>query len=134
MVSVLGAGLEVDLHLSHQLLHGPAPVVPRDVRVQVLPDAFDPIVIRAIRRQEVELQAPSLFRRQRQAHLEAVMDAAVVEDHMNSAGRTVGPRRQLIEQIQEEQAGLARPLDPGEPLRMRVQDPGQVALLVLAGG
>ena len=118
MVTVLIPGLEVDLHLFHELLDGPALVVPRDVRVQVLPGAFDAIVIGAVRRQEVELQPPPFLGRQCQANLEAVMDAVVVEDHMDPPGGPIGPRHQMIEQVEEQQAGLAQPLDPvSRPVR-----------------
>ena len=42
--------------MDHQLLHRPAPVIARDVGVQVQPHALDPVVVGAVRRQEVELQ------------------------------------------------------------------------------
>src|SRR4051812_25029010 len=40
-------GVEIGLHFGHELLHGPAPVVPRDIGVQVLPHALDAVVIGA---------------------------------------------------------------------------------------
>jgi hypothetical protein len=39
----------------HQLPHGTATVIARDVGVQVSPDPFDPVVVRAIRREEVQV-------------------------------------------------------------------------------
>ena len=50
MSLALVASAEVDLDLSHELLHGVAPVVPGDVGMQVLPDPFDAVVIRTVGR------------------------------------------------------------------------------------
>ena len=63
MVPALIPGIEVEPHVLHQLLHGLAPVVPCDVRMEVLPDPLDAIVIRAVGRQEVEPQSPPFLRR-----------------------------------------------------------------------
>ena len=50
------SGREVAPDFGHEFVHCRAPVVAGDVVVQVLPDAFDPIVIRAVWRQEVEFE------------------------------------------------------------------------------
>ena len=49
------ASVEVEPHFGHQLLHPRTAVVARHVVVEVLPDPFDAIVVRAIWRQKVKL-------------------------------------------------------------------------------
>src|SRR3954454_3422941 len=48
MASAPVPGLEVEPHLGHELLHRPAPMGPRHVRVEVLPHPFHPVVLRTI--------------------------------------------------------------------------------------
>ena len=73
MLSSSSSATEVAVDLGHEFVHGFAAVVARHVVVKVLPDPLDPIVIRAIRRQKVELHLP-LPGGQRQLNLAAVMD------------------------------------------------------------
>ena len=75
------------MDLGHELFHVLVAMISRHVVVEVLPDSLDPVVVRAIRRQEVEphLSAPA---RQGQLHLAAVMDLVVVEDDVDPSGRS----------------------------------------------
>ena len=70
-------------------------MVARDVVVQILPDPLDPIVVGAVGRQEVELQLRGRGGFHRQPHLQAVVDAVVVEDDMNPFGVGVSLRGKL---------------------------------------
>jgi len=125
---------QVHPHLDHESLHGPTPVVPCNVVVQVLPDPLDSIVVGAVRRQEVELQPLRRGRLHRQLHLMAVVDAIVVENDMDPFGVGVSLRDQLVEKIQEQQAVLPLAFDISEPPRLGVPRAREVALLVAPRG
>src|SRR5271157_1334532 len=123
---------EVSVDIFHEFLHGLAAVVAGHVVVEVLPQSLDTIVIRAVRRQEVELYLP-LPSGQCQLDLTAVMNLEVVEDDVDPASVWVGHRHQPMDQEEEQCAVLAFPLDPGELARAGIERAGQVTLLVLAG-
>ena len=123
---------KVGVDIPHEFLDGLTAVVAGHVVVEVLPQPLDAIVIRAVRRQEVELHLP-LPGGQGQLDLAAVMDLVIVEDDMDPPRLRVRHRHQPMDQQQEQGALLSLPLDPGELTRAGVQRPGQVPLLVLAG-
>ena len=89
MAAPLVTSTEVGPNLFHEFRHRPAAVVARDVGMQVLPDALDAIVIGAVRGQELEHHAV-LYGGHCQLHLEAAVDAVVVEDHVDLAFGPVG--------------------------------------------
>ena len=45
---------EVAVHCAQQLVDGAAAVIPGDVGVQIEPQALDPVLVRAVGRQEVK--------------------------------------------------------------------------------
>ena len=112
MFSSSSSATEVSVDISHEFLHGLAAVVAGHVVVEVLPQSLDTIVIRAVRRQEVELYLP-LPSGQCQLDLTAVMNLEVVEDDVDPACVWVGHRHQPMDQEEEQCAILAFPLDPG---------------------
>ncbi len=59
MPAVVGA--EEGEDVAHQFLHRRAAMVPRDVRVQIEPYALDAVVVRAVRREEVQDDATAEF-------------------------------------------------------------------------
>ena len=58
MLSTSPSVAEILVDLGHELFHVLAAMIPRHVVVEVLPDPLDPVVVRAIRRQEVERTLP----------------------------------------------------------------------------
>ena len=105
---------EIAPYVGHEFVHRRAAVVAGDVIVQVLPDAFDPIVVRAVWRQEVQLQFFGRGRLHCQPHLQTVVDTIVVEDEMNPLGVGIDLRGQRVEQFQEQQAVLPLAFDINE--------------------
>ncbi len=99
--------------------------------MEVLPDPLDPIVIRAIGWQKVELHFP-LPGRQRQLNLAAVTNLEVVENDVNPTSVSVADGYQPMNEKKEQCAVLAFAFYPGELARMGIQRTGQITLLVLA--
>ena len=124
MFSSSSSATEVSVDISHEFLHGLAAVVARHVVVEVLPQSLDTIVIRAVRRQEVELYLP-LPSGQCQLDLTAVMNLEVVEDDVDPVCVWVGHRHQPMDQEEEQCAILAFPLDPGELARAGIERPAK---------
>src|SRR5207302_4988185 len=73
------------MNVCHQNLDRPAAMIPRDVRVDVKPKAFDPIRVWAVRRQKVEGNALAELLEEALGLLAAV-DDVVVEDEVNPPG------------------------------------------------
>ena len=61
---------------------GLLPVIAGDVGVQVEPKTLDPVLVRAVRRQEVKLDPVTELGQPRLRHA-ALVDDVVVEDHVN---------------------------------------------------
>src|ERR1700721_4010935 len=113
-----------------ELVHGLAAVVARDIGVEVLPDALDPVGIRTVGRQEVEhdssaegLEGPvRLVRR---------VDAVVVHDEVHAASTAVAAGEEP-EQLTEERSVLRRGTGRVKPAGANVEGAGEVELLILA--
>jgi hypothetical protein len=58
------------------------------------------------------------------------MDAVVVENEMDPASLRVRPRHELIEEVREQEAVFAVPLDPCELVDLGIESTGEVALLI----
>lgn len=71
------AVFEVAPHVGHQFFHVTTQMVSSDIRVKVLPDALDLVVIRTVRRQEVQHDA-SLVSLERLLDDLTTVDAIVV--------------------------------------------------------
>ena len=99
------------MDVGHEFLHGFAAVVPSHVVVKVLPESLDPIVIRAIGRQKVELHLP-LPGSQRQVDLAAVMDFVIVEDDVNPTSAPIADGYQPMNEQQKQRAVLAFSFNP----------------------
>jgi len=98
------------MDLAHQATDVPAVVVPRHTGVQVLPQPLDRVRVRAIRRREVQLD-PAAEARQGHRHDLAVVDAEVIEDHMDR--RRAAVRLPQLLQLRDEQgADLTLDLHP----------------------
>src|SRR5262249_48100891 len=74
-----GAAAELVANLDYKVVHVLTPVIARDVGMQVLPQSLDPVVVRAIRRQEVQPDPPAEPGQRRLGDL-AGMDPVVVQD------------------------------------------------------
>ncbi len=98
--------------------------------MKVLPDPLDPIVIRAIGREKVELHLP-LPGGQSQLNLAAVMDLEVVKDDVNPTSVSIADSYQPMEEEKEQRAVLAFSFDSSELARAGIQRPSQITLLVL---
>src|ERR1700693_1593574 len=105
---------QVEPYFGHELLHSRAPVVSRHVVVQILPDSFNAIVVRAIRWQEVQPYPAGRRRLQGQLDLVAVVYAVVVENEMNPTGTPVCLRDEFVKELQEQQAVLPIAFDPSQ--------------------
>ena len=122
MLSPSSSATKVGVDIPHEFLDGLAAMVAGHVVVEVLPQTLDAIVIRAVRRQEVELHL-SLPGGQCQLDLTAVMDLEVVEDDVDPASIRVSHRHQPVDQQEEQGAVLALLLDPGELARAGIERP-----------
>ena len=87
---------QVEPYFGHQRLHPRASMVSRHVVVEVLPDSFDAIVVRAIWWQEVKLDLAGRRRLQRQLNLAAVVYAEVIENEMDSTSGPMCLRDKLV--------------------------------------
>ena len=105
---------QIEPYFGHELLHSRAPVVSCDVVVQVLPDSFDAVVVRAIRWQEVQPYLARSRRLQCQLDLQAVVDAVVVENEMDPTCIPVRLGHEFVEELQKQEAVLPVPFDPCE--------------------
>src|SRR3954463_7463072 len=103
MLSSSSSTTKIAVDVGHEFLHVLTAVVASHVVVKVLPDPLDPIVIRAIRWQKVELDLP-LPGSQRQLDLAAVMDFVVVEDDVNPTSVSIAEGYQPMNQEQEQRA------------------------------
>ena len=130
MLSSFSSATEVAVDVGHEFLHVLTAVVAGHVVVKVLPDPLDPIVVRAIGREKVELHLP-LPGGQRQLNLAAVMDLKVVEDDVYPASVSIAGGYQPVNQEKEQRAVLAFSFDPSEFARVGIQRPCQITLLVL---
>ena len=124
VLSTLSSTTEVAVDVGHEFLHVLTAVVASHVVVEILPDPLDPIVIRAIGREKVEVHLP-LPGGQCQLDLTAVMNLEVVEDDVDPASVWVGHRHQPMDQEEEQCAVLAFPLDPGELARAGIERPAK---------
>ena len=122
---------EVFVNGSQQRDHGGAHMIARDVGVQIAPQPLDPVLVRAVRRQEVQLQ-PGAVCAEPGLGQTALVDDVVVEDQMDDPNAATGID-QRTQQIQELPARLAIALDVDQPLVDRIVGARQVAFLVLPG-
>ena len=129
MLSSSSSTTEVAVDVGHKFLHVLTAVVACHVVVKVLPNSLDPIVIRAIGWEKVELHL-SLPGSQRQLDLAAVMDFEVVEDDVNPTSVSVADGYQPMNEEKEQRAVLAFSFDPSELAGAGIQRPGQITLLV----
>ena len=130
MLSSSSSTSEVAVDVGHEFLHVLRAVVASHVVVKVLRDPLDPIVVRAIGREEVELHLP-LPGGHRQLNLAAVMDFVVVEDDVDPTSVSITEGYQPMNQEEEQRAVFAFSFDPSELARAGIQRPGQITLLVL---
>ena len=86
---------------------GSLAMVTRDVCVQVEPEALDPVLVRAVRRQKVEPPPIAELGQPGPRHA-ALVDDVVVVDHVDRLGVVVG-LDQRSQQVEEYPAGLASP-------------------------
>jgi hypothetical protein len=121
---------QIEPYFGHELLHSRAPVVSCDVVVQVLPDSFDAIVVRAIRWQEVQPYLAGCRRLQCQSDLLAVVDAVVVENEMDPTSVPVRLGHEFVKEVQKQEAVLPVPFDPCELAGFGIESAGEITLLV----
>lgn len=121
---------QVEPYFDHQRLHPRASMVPRYVVVEVLPDSFDAIVVRAIWWQEVKLDLAGRRRLQRQLNLAAVVDAVVIENEMDLTSAAIYLRDQLVKELEEQKAVLPIAFNPGKLTGLGIQSTSEVTLLV----
>src|SRR3990172_7987595 len=120
---------EVAVHGTQQLIDGPAAMIPGDVGVQVEPQSLDPILIGAVRRQEIHPQ-PGAVAAEPGPGQAALVDDVVVEDQMDATGPAIGVQ-QCAEQGQEQPARLVVAGDVDQPLVGGIVGARQMALLIL---
>ena len=118
--------------MGHQLLDRLAPVVASHVRVQVEPDTLDPVVVRAVRWEEVK-HDPVVELRQEALGLLAGVNDVIVQDEVDPL-RVPVLADELPHELTEEVAGLGRPFHAGQLAGRCVEGTGDVALLVLPRG
>src|ERR1700722_5940017 len=123
-------GVDVVTSVVEELVHVLAAVVARDVGVEVLPDALDPIGVRAIGRQKVE-HDPAAEGLQGAVREISGVNAVVVYDevHATSTAVTAGEEP---EQLTEERRVLACSAGRVEPPGSNVERTREVELLILA--
>src|SRR3989304_6355087 len=114
----------------HQLLHRRTPVITGHFPVEILPYPLDLVVVRAVGWQRVT-PAPSTVGGQCHLGDPTVMDAEVIQDHMNHLRPEICPT-QLLQQGDKQVTAFARPLHPYQFPRRRVHGSGQVAFDVLS--
>ena len=69
----------------HQRLDIIALMIASDIRMQIPPESLDRVVVRAVRRQEDQIQSLPFVRIEADFNLTTGMNAVVVEDHVNGA-------------------------------------------------
>ena len=122
-IAVLSSSSSAAVDVSHEFLHVIKAVVVSHVLVKVLPDPLDlldPIVIREIGREKVELHLP-LPSGQRQLNLAAVMDSKVVEDDVNPSRVLIADGYQPMNEEKGQRAVLAFSFDPSELARSGIE-------------
>jgi hypothetical protein len=124
---------EVEPYFGHEFLHSRAPVVSRDLVVQVLPDSIDAIVVRAIRWQEVQPYLAGRRRLQGQLDLVTGVYAVVAVSEMDLPSALVCLRDELVKKLQEEEAVLPIAFDPSQLAAPGIQSTGEVTILVASG-
>ena len=102
-----------------------------DVGVEVLPAAFDAIVVRAVGRQEVKDESTVHVGNDATYEM-AIVNSIVVDNKMNAARVAIADAESKEEQ-REECAVLLRSIDPCHLLIVRGQCASNVALHVLTG-
>src|SRR5439155_14590261 len=83
---------EVAVYRAQQLFDRAAAMVPGDVGVQVEPQALDPVLVRAVGRQEVEPQFVAVATEPGLGQA-ALVDDVVVEDQMDATGPAIGVQK-----------------------------------------
>src|ERR1700678_3695474 len=122
--------VDVPSYLAEQARHRLAAMVAGDVRMQVLPDAFDAVGVGAVGRQEVQHDTTAegvedLAGASRGVH------AVVVEDKMDTPCAPVAAGEQP-EQLAEERDVLVGGAGGVQAPGAHVERPGEVELLVLS--
>ena len=106
-------------------------MVHRHVGVRFTPQLpLDPVVVRTVWRQKVQPELLSELR-QPQPGLPAAVDDEVVQHHVDHRLVRVLDQ-QLLQQVDEQPAGLPLALHPDRTVRRRVHRAGEIALHVLA--
>lgn len=105
---------QVAVDLAEQRRDAGLLVVAGDVGVEVEPDALDAVLVRAVGRQEVQPQLIAELDPPRLGQA-ALVDDAVVEDHVDRLGLGVG-LEQRPQQVEEQPARLALALDLDQPV------------------
>lgn len=85
-----------------------------DVGVEILPDAFDLVFIRAVRWKKVQLESLALLRRETESHLLRAVNRIVVQDHVNSFRPRVA-RDEFPKQVNKQQTAFPFFLHPSHP-------------------
>ena len=111
--------------VSHQGLDIRASVVSRYLGVKVFPHPLNLVVIRTIRRKEVQ-NDPSTKRPHNHLRDPAGMDTIIVQDHMDHFRLWVC-RRRFLQQRDKNSAALSFGLDPGQSSSDGIQRAGQIS-------
>ena len=128
-ITVLIVVVKPRMNVSHQDVNIAAAMVSSYIGVKVLPQAFDSVFVRTMRRQKVryDLAIESLYRSL--GNLTTV-NTIVVKNHMNySVTAIVG--RQFCQQLDEQSAGLSFALHPDQTAGADIHRSGEVAFNVL---
>src|SRR5260370_39792066 len=115
----------------HKGLDSSAAMVTGDVGVQVLPDALDLIVVRAVGGQEMQLDFAPDWGVQAQVDERCAVNAVIVKNHVNRSRLPV-MAGEFPQQAYEQSAVLSFPFDPDELSGPDIQRSGAVAVDVFA--
>src|SRR6202050_4188335 len=103
-----------------------------DIRMQILPDTLNGIMVRTVRWQKVQ---PDSFRKSHQSHRddEAAMNAVIIQDHVDDFRAGIH-LRQLVEQVPKEPTVFLFAFHPVNLPAAHVHGSRQIPLFVLPRG
>src|SRR6266568_871487 len=122
---------EVVANCLHQLGHIRLAMVTCDVRMEILPNPFNLVVVWTIGRQEVQFDPPRQVTSQGREHDVALMNAIIVEDQMQTA-RVRKLLVQLVQQVQEQITRFPLALHPDDHAGTDIEGACQIAFLILS--
>jgi hypothetical protein len=124
-------GREIAADLVEKFLKGRAAMVSSDVVMNISPKAFDAVLLRAVRRKEVE-QDLLPDGSEEGLHQLALVDGVVVQDEVDPADRPVD-LQERAEQVEEQPDRLAATVDTDNPSGSWIVSSGDESLLIPAG-